>query len=365
MEKHKFQINEHICVGNNSPTVLNVLIGANDIGQQQYELKKLDVLNNSDLPISIITDLSLYNNPSQEIWRQVVKDGKFVAGTVPVYQAVSINKTISPTRLIDIIYEQAENGVKLMTIHPTANYELLETSKSRLVPITSRGGAAVVMDMLVRGSKDNVYFQILDKIKEIALSHGVTISIGSTFRSANIHDAMDNTYLLELEKQVDIANYFYKSGVKTVVETPGHASPQIITSICDTLNNSCPYPIMPLGPMPTDCAFEQDDFAAAIGAVLMGIHDCADILSVVTMEEHMGGIPTTESLLSAIKKYSVAKHIIDIYKINDMKMDEQVSMERSQNSSCIFGSLKKCNRCKNLCPLNLSETLKSDLLDME
>ena len=75
---------------------------------------------------------------------------------------------------------------------------------------------------------------------------------------------------------------------------------------------------MPLGPIPTDCAFEYDDFAASIGSVLMGTRGCADVLSVVTRDEHLGGIPSVQSIIEAIKKYSVAKHIIDIYKINDI-----------------------------------------------
>ena len=111
--------------------------------------------------------------------------------------------------------------------------------------------------------------------------------------------------------------------------------------------------------MPTDCALAQDDLAATIGAVLMGTRDCADILSVVTTDEHVGGIPTIESIVSALKKYSVAKHIIDIYKINDTKMDDQVSLERSRHNSCILESSKKCHRCENMCPLNLSGILKS------
>ena len=171
---------------------------------------------------------------------------------------------------------------------------------------------------------------------------------------------MDDTYILELNKQIKIANYMYKKGVNIIIETPGHASPQKIFSICDKLNNMCPFPIMPLGPMPMDCAIEQDDLAGTIGAVLMGTRNCADILSVVTRDEHMGGIPTMESIISAIKKYSIAKHIIDIYKINDVTMDRCVSMNRSRHNSCVFGGVQECTRCERFCPLNLSRYLRDN-----
>ena len=117
---------------------------------------------------------------------------------------------------------------------------------------------------------------------------------------------------------------------------------------------------MPLGPIPMDSALEQDDLAAAIGAVLMGTQGCADILSVVTMDEHLGGIPNIDSLVSAIKKYSVAKHIIDIYKINDTKIDDEISSERSLHNSCALNVNKNCSRCDNLCPLYLSKILKQN-----
>ena len=358
MEKYNFSLTESVRVGKNSPTALNVLIGANCEEQYWTEREKIDVLNKSNLPISIITDLSLYKKPGQELWRQIVKDHRFVASSVPVYQAVRPNKTIDPTALVDIIQEQAEGGVKLITIHPTPDLNLIEMSKNRIVPITSRGGAAVSMDMLFRHANENVYIRIIDDILKIVKSCCMTLSIGTSFRSANLHDAMDQTYLYELKKQLEIANYCNQHGVNIIIETPGHASPQKIFSICDKLNTCCPYPIMPLGPMPTDCALNQDDLAASIGAVLMGTRNCADILSVVTKAEHTGGIPTTEAIISALKKYSVAKHIIDIYKLNDTKADDQVSLERSNNTSCILGLGKKCNRCGALCPLNLAQELK-------
>lgn len=359
MEKYQFQL-DNIQIGNQSPTALNILIGANSAEQYQYENKRIEALNACDLPISIITDLSLHKNPGGELWRRILCDQKFIAGTVPVYQAVRTNKTISPIQLLELIYEQAECGVKLMTIHPTPDHTLLEMSKNRLVPITSRGGAAVSIDMLLRHTAENVYIQNIDEIIKIATTFNITLSIGSSFRSANLRDAADQTYFLELEKQLEIAEYCWTHGVNSIIETPGHASPQSIFSICKKLRQSCPYPIMPLGPMPTDCALDQDDLAAAMGAVLMGTNGCADILSVVTMDEHIGGVPSIESLIAAIQKYAVAKHIIDIYKLNDTDIDNSISLERSKNTSCIFGSSEKCTRCSTLCPLEVMRALKSE-----
>ena len=363
MEKYRYKLNNTTIIGNDSPTALNVLIGANNEKQYLYELRKLLILDNSQLPISIVTDLSLHKRPGKELWRNIINNTRFIAGSVPVYQAVDVDKTISSKNLLNIIYDQVNCGVKLITIHPTPNYQLLKMSKGRLVPITSRGGAAVAMDMLIKQSTKNIYEQNLDEIIEMAKTYDVILSIGSSFRSANLKDAFDQTYIMELEKQIKIADYCKSSGVNVIIETPGHAAPQDVFSICNRLNLCCPYPIMPLGPMPTDCAFEQDDVAGSIGAVLMGTRGCADILSVVTREEHTGGIPSIESTVSAIKKYVVAKHIIDIYKLNDIKEDNNIAENRSKNHSCILGIDEKCSRCGALCPLDLGTALKDSLND--
>lgn len=359
MEKKRIELSSSLSVGKGAPTALNVLIGANTEKQYDDEFEKIDVLNKSAFPISIVTDLSILKaKQGAELWRKIVRDGRFAAGTVPVYQA-AVSGRISQQQLVDVIQEQAENGVKLITIHPTPDRNLLEMCKHRRVPITSRGGAAVCADMVSGRRDENVYIRALDDVIRIGAANHITLSIGSSFRSANLHDAMDETYIYELSKQIQIAEYCHSRGVNAVVETPGHASPQNIFKICERLKRSCPFPIMPLGPLPTDCAFDQDDYAASIGAVLMGTNNCADILSVVTRDEHIGGVPTIDSIISAIKKYSVAKHIIDIYKIQDTQLDDVVSLQRSKMSSCIFELGKNCDRCGTLCPLRTGTLLKS------
>ena len=353
MEKKRVFINSMLTVGKNAPTALNVLVGANDYSQMCKEHEKIYALLDSDFPISIITDLSTFSAlKGESLWEIVARDGRCIAGTVPVYQTISDNHTIEKNRLLELIQLQAEGGVRLITIHPTPSLDLLESSKKRLVPITSRGGAAVCIDMLKNNRKENVYIQLLDEIIKIANRYSVVLSIGSSFRSANIYDALDSTYYMELNKQIEIADYCYQRNVKVIVETPGHVSPQGIFELCDFLNQKCQYPIMPLGPIPTDCAFEQDDLAASIGAVLMGTRGCADILSVVTRDEHLGGIPSKDSIIEAVKKYTVAKHIIDIYKTNDTSCDYNTALIRSKKRSCIMEG-KDCSRCAAICPLKL------------
>lgn len=354
MNKHQVTITDSYTIGKDAPTALNVLVGANCYDQINKELEKVATILDNNFPVSIITDLSLVEVPVEKaIWSTVANDGRCIAGTVPIYQVVSGKKTIEKNKLLDLIQLQAENGVKIITIHPTPSVKLIDSCKERLVPITSRGGAIVCFDMINSHRDDNVYIQSIDDILKIAKKNAVVLSIGSSFRSANINDALDSTYFMELKRQLEIADYCMKHNVNAIIETPGHVSPQGIFKLCDYLNESCPYPIMPLGPIPTDCAFEYDDFAASIGSVLMGTRGCADVLSVVTRDEHLGGIPSVQSIIEAIKKYSVAKHIIDIYKINDITSDYQTALKRSERNSCIMDG-RICSRCADVCPLKMN-----------
>jgi phosphomethylpyrimidine synthase len=353
MNKQRITTNNGVNIGCKSETVLNILLGFNSPDSIKGEYDKLNLLTKNRVEVGMITDLSMYDVPLREkLWKRVVDDTEFIAGTVPIYLAKGSNNVVESKKLLEAIQQQSEEGVGIITIHPTASRELLNLCKNRLIPFTSRGGGVVVRDLLINKRIENVYLQLLDSIIKIAKKNKTIISIGSSFRSATIIDAFDEVYQQELKKQVEIAEYLSKNDVQVILETPGHADPRNIFKISEVLKNY-QFPIMPLGPIPTDIAGDQDDTAAVIGAVLMGTNYCADILSVVTKEEHTGGIPSKESLLMAIDKYKIAKHIIDLYKLGNKDEDLRVSRERMKNKSCLVKDDNKCTRCGDICPLRL------------
>ena len=351
MLKREMVSNTGVHIGANSGTLLNLLLGANDKTGMKEEYNKIQYLIKNERQIDIITDLSLYNKKgSKRLWEMIVSDTPYMAGTVPIYLAVDKKGCVGKNLLYESICEQCEKGVSIITIHPTATARLYELSNSRLIKCTSRGGSIVLKDLLMYSRYENVYMQILDKIIEKCREHNVILSIGSTFRSATIMDAMDNVYREELEAQIKIADYIKSNRGEVIIETPGHADPQNIFLICDILKQT-PFSIMPLGPMPTDIACEEDDTAAVIGATLMGTHDCADILSIVTRKEHLSGIPDIDDIDSAIRKYEVAKHIIDLYKVQAKEEDYEISWSRANFNSCDVFSQENCSRCGKFCPL--------------
>ncbi|WP_319404263.1 phosphomethylpyrimidine synthase ThiC [uncultured Anaeromusa sp.] len=336
-------------------TLINSLIGINDISECNYELEKISkIVQMKDGP-DLLSDLStIKQNRIESIWYRIIKETPFVAATLPIYMVSSKNNTIDENELLEIIIEQMEYGVGLLTIHPTVSKEIFEKARKRIVPITSRGGGIVVRDLLAKNFKDsNVYLKLLPQIISYARKYKVCLSIGAAFRSANIFDSNDEAQKMEIEKQILIAKWIAKQGVGVIIESPGHARPRDIKDISILLKDAG-FPIMPLGPIPTDISIGMDHVSGAIGAVIMGIEGCADILATVTREEHTGGRPTIESTIEAIKVAKISAHIIDINNLNDTESDKEIVKSRFDANTCVLGKTTKyCDRCKELCPLSI------------
>ncbi len=342
--------------GAGSNTLVSVLVGATSKKDYSNQLKKLDCLGNlskSDLP-DIISDLSLQNSSTSLYTYLIEHFPDLVISTLPIYQCKQRSGFVDSNELLDITVQQLEAGVSFITIHPTANQELVRLSLSRLVPCTSRGGAMVVKDLANRNfNAENVYLRIIDEIIATAKKYRAAISLGATFRSANIFDSVDSCQIGEFKVQKEIADYIYNRGVDVIVEGPGHTPPNKIQQVARYYNKMS-YPVMPLGPIPTDVAIGQDHISSSIGSVLLGMHQCADIITSVTREEHTGGVPSIEATIEAIKAARIAAHIIDINKLGDSSADKKIVAYRQEHHTCVYGKKNAgCSRCAEVCPLKV------------
>jgi phosphomethylpyrimidine synthase len=338
-----------IGVGSEHPTRVASLIGANSPHQLGAALRSLEALRRLAFPPDIVADLSI-GRSADPLWRHVVRSG-LTASTLPVYSCKARNGVIDPLELLDIATEQMEGGVGLLTIHPTPTRPLISSSSSRLVPATSRGGGIVSRDLLMSLRKTNAYVRVLPEIISVARRTRTAISIGASFRSANVFDSNDTTQRAEIDAQISLAQSISSEGVDVVIESPGHARPTDIEILSKRLQNSG-FPIMPLGPMPIDSGFEYDHVAAAIGAALMGIHGAAHILAAVTREEHSGGIPSATSIVEAAGSARIAARVIDTHRFGPSAFDRGVAEARARHRTCIVGrEARGCSRCARVCPL--------------
>ena len=335
-------------------TLVMALVGANHPRQIEAQASKIRTLAALPDGPEIISDLSLVQpDAGSPLWRRVLQETSAAAACLPVYSVSRSDEgRIDPSELLDVAIEQMEGGVGLLTIHPTPSRKIQELAARRLVPCTSRGGGLVISDAESRGWKEeNSYLQILPQLVAHARRNGTVLSLGATYRSANIFDSGDAAQIVEIDVQAQLAREISCQGVGVIIESPGHARPKDIKRLAALLR-ATGFPIMPLGPIPTDTAIGQDHISSAIGATLLGLEGCAHILAAVTREEHTGGIPNVESTIEAVAAARVASRVIDLDQLDDDEPDQSVANARSSRRTCVVGKRSGgCDRCAKACPL--------------
>ena len=341
--------NKEIILGKKQKVLINQLAGINHDLDYAQTIEKIDMWDNDPQAPDIITDVSLTApGCGYPIWEYALQKRDFIVGTVPIY-FVKTKENIHPQELLTVIEEQLSKGVKIITIHPTPTMELIDLSQKRITPITSRGGGIVIRDLLINHRKENIYLKCLDSIVKLCQKYHAVLSIGTTFRSANVIDSIDAVQKAEIQMQITLAESLRNKEVPVILEMPGHASPEKIRELNQILKD-CPFPIMPLGPIVTDTGIGMDHITAAIGVTLMGLDGNVQIISAVTREEHTGNIPSVESTKEAVLTARLAAHVIDMNQLHDYSSDYKYAIARKK--SCIAGqSASGCSRCGDYCPL--------------
>lgn len=343
-----------VSAGPGCRTLVMALVGASHPRQIEEQVRKIGKI--SDLPDGpeIISDLSIISpDDGPPLWQRVLRETSAAAACLPVYSVARTSQgRIDPSELLEVAVEQMEGGVGLLTIHPTPSREIQELAAGRLVPCTSRGGGLVIADAESRGWKEeNAYLKILPQLAAHARRNGTVLSLGASYRSANIFDCGDAAQVAEIRAQAELAREIRNQGIGVIIESPGHARPKDIKKLA-VLLRATGVPIMPLGPIPTDTAIGQDHISSAIGAVLLGLEGCAHILAAVTREEHTGGIPSVESTIEAVAAARVAARVIDLDQLDDDGPDLTVANARSSGRTCVVGKRSSgCDRCAKACPL--------------
>lgn len=365
--------NEHksIIVGKHAFTKINVLLGVslqNTIDTEKEKIQRLNILKK---PPDIITDLSIVNNDKENLYEYALRNTESLVCSIPIYRCFDKEKGIDKNKLIDEFIKQAESGVKLFVIHITPNIKLTKTAfNTREIPLTSRGGGIIVRDMIINNRKENILIEILPELISISKKHHLSLSIAASFRPAAISDAFDQVHIMDILQQFEFAKLFHKESIGVIIESPGHCNFSKIELISKFIRANVNFPVMPLGPMPTDASIGQDHISSSIGAALFGYFGCADILSTVTRQEHTGNIPSIEAIIEAYDAARVVGHSIDIDKLNYYDEDNLIKSNRGKSNTCVvngglFNFISKddkneigCNRCEEACPFHLKELIK-------
>jgi phosphomethylpyrimidine synthase len=108
-------------------------------------------------------------------------------GTVPVYETISRLEgdvpVMNPDLLLQVIREQAEQGVDFMTLHAGLLRGHVDLAMRRIMGIVSRGGA-IMAEWMKRNEMENPLYTRWDEVLDILVKHDVTVSLGDGLRPA-------------------------------------------------------------------------------------------------------------------------------------------------------------------------------------
>lgn len=342
--------NDKLEVGGKYPIRVNCNVGINNEAGRAYEIGRLDAIKNSEYVPDTFMDLSI-GHYAKPFYKEIQERFDCPTGFVPSY-LLPTDRAITKHDAVDFIKRLADDGVSFFTLHLTATKELFDLAiKTRKIPVTSRGGSIVIRHFLDTGD-ENIWLSILPEIITIAKEYNIVISLGTTFRPAGIEEACDEVHVRETEEQLRMCQQLRAEGVQVMVENVGHISLDKLEKHCELLRQFN-APIMPLGPLPTDCAENEDHIASAIGASMMGYWDCAHIINCITRSEHTKSFFSIEETLEAIKTAKLAAHIIDVARGINTEEDNKIFEQRAKQHNCLAGAAKDCSRCAELCPLKL------------
>jgi phosphomethylpyrimidine synthase len=248
-----------------------------------------------------------------EIREAVIRASTVPIGTVPIYEAisrVSHIRDLTPELMLEVIEEQAEQGVDYMTIHAGVLRQHIPLTRHRITGIVSRGGA-LMAQWTVENDEENFLYSHFEEICKIFQKYDVSFSLGDGLRPGSVADASDAAQFAELKTLGELTRKAWEYDVQVMIEGPGHIPMDQIKLQVDKEMELChEAPFYTLGPLVTDIAPGYDHITSAIGAAMIGWHG-ASMLCYVTPKEHLG-LPNKEDVHQGIIAYKIAAHAADL-----------------------------------------------------
>ena len=287
------------------------------------------------------------------IRKAIIDASPVPVGTVPVYEAISRVRRpedLTFDLMLEVIEEQAEQGVDYMTIHAGVLREHVPFVRKRITGIVSRGGS-LMAHWMEHHKKQNFLYENIEAICKVFKKHDVSFSFGDGLRPGCIADASDEAQFAELKVLGELTKKAWEHDVQVMIEGPGHVPLDKIKEQVDKEMEWCheaPFytlgplvidiapgydhitsaigaamigwhgasmlcyeaPCYTLGPLVTDIAPGYDHITSAIGAAMIGWYGAA-MLCYVTPKEHLG-LPNEKDVKDGIIAYKISAHAADI-----------------------------------------------------
>jgi phosphomethylpyrimidine synthase len=266
--------------------------------------------------------------------RQAIIDASPVPiGTVPIYEALSRVRRLedlSAQVMLEVIEEQAEQGVDYMTIHAGVLVQHIPLAARRITGIVSRGGS-ILAEWMVKNHRQNMLYECFDEICKIFQKYDVSFSLGDGLRPGSVADASDAAQFAELKTLGELTKRAWEYDVQVMIEGPGHIPMDQIQMQVEKEKEMCyEAPFYTLGPLVTDFAPGYDHITSAIGAAMIGWYG-ASMLCYVTPKEHLG-LPNRDDVKAGIIAYRIAAHAADIARHRPGARDRDDELSRARYS---------------------------------
>jgi phosphomethylpyrimidine synthase len=320
---------EPMCIGVASSCKINANIGNSsttsnideEVAKLHYAVKYgadtiMDLSTGGDIP---------------RIRKAIIDASPIPVGTVPIYEALGRVRRVEDLNInvmLEVIEEQAEQGVDYMTIHAGVLVQYVPLTTKRITGIVSRGGA-ILAEWMVKNHKQNFLYEHFDEICKIFQKHDVSFSLGDGLRPGCVADASDAAQFAELKTLGELTRRAWQYDVQVMIEGPGHIPMDQIQMQVEKEVEMCnEAPFYTLGPLVTDFAPGYDHITSAIGAAMIGWYG-ASMLCYVTPKEHLG-LPNREDVKQGIIAYKIAAHAADIARHRPGARDRDDELSRAR-----------------------------------
>ncbi len=265
------------------------------------------------------------------IRQAIIRNSPVPVGTVPIYEALARVRRVedlSAEIMLEVIEEQAEQGVDYMTIHAGVLVQYIPMTTRRVTGIVSRGGS-ILAEWMVKNHRQNFLYDRFEDICRIFQKHDVAFSLGDGLRPGSIADASDEAQFAELKTLGELTKKAWEYDVQVMIEGPGHIPMDQIRMQVEKEVEMChEAPFYTLGPLVTDIAPGYDHITSAIGAAMIGWYG-ASMLCYVTPKEHLG-LPDREDVKQGIIAYKIAAHAADIARRRPGVRDRDDELSRAR-----------------------------------
>ncbi|MEO5925468.1 MAG: phosphomethylpyrimidine synthase ThiC [Bryobacteraceae bacterium] len=320
---------EPMCIGVASTCKVNANIGnSSTTSNIDEEVAKLQ--HSVKYGADTVMDLST-GGDIPRIRKAIIAESPVPIGTVPLYEALSRVRRVEDLNMnvmLEVIEEQAQQGVDYMTIHAGVLVQYIPLTTKRVTGIVSRGGA-ILAEWMVKNHKQNFLYEYFEDICKIFQKYDVTFSLGDGLRPGSIADASDEAQFAELKTLGELTKIAWKYDVQVMIEGPGHIPMDQIQMQVEKEKELCyEAPFYTLGPLVTDFAPGYDHITSAIGAAMIGWYG-ASMLCYVTPKEHLG-LPNREDVKQGMIAYKIAAHAADIARHRPGAQDRDDALSRAR-----------------------------------